>query len=412
MSRGKKILVMKFGGTSVADPEKVQRAAERAIAARRKGQSVVVVVSAPGDTTDDLIDLAHRITRNPDTRELDMLLATGEQMSISLFAIACCSKGAPAISLTGAQAGIKADAKHTKARITGIESKKIHEELAKGRIVVVAGFQGLNPLEDITTLGRGGSDLTAVALAAALKAEHCDIFTDVHGIYTADPRIEPNARLLKRISYDEMLELAGAGAQVMQARSIEVAKKFQVPIRVSSAFALRSPGTWIIEEVAQMEEALVTGVALDKNQIVVTLRDVPDRPGVAADIFGALGDANVNVDMIIQSSALGKVNSISFTLAKDDLRLAKRGLTSIRAHFGKFIVETSEPVAKVSIVGVGMRSHSGVAGKMFRSLADEKINIQMISTSEIKISCVVEKKDGERALRALHGAFGLSGSKN
>ncbi|MBI4425611.1 MAG: aspartate kinase [Elusimicrobia bacterium] len=401
------VIVMKFGGTSVADPEKIQRAADRAIARRRAGHRVVVVVSAPGDMTDELIELAKRVAPNPESRELDMLMATGEQVSIALFAIACRARGVPAVSLTGPQAGILADERHTKARIVEIRPSKVHQELARGNIVTVAGFQGLNPRRDIATLGRGGSDLTAVALAAALKAKHCEIYTDVHGVYTADPRLVPEARLIPAISYDEMLELAGAGAQVMQSRSIEVAKKFGVRIQVAHAFEDGSPGTWIIEEVSSMEEALVTGVALDRNQIKVTIRDVPDRPGMAAEVFGALGKANVNVDMIVQSSARGAINDISFTTPTDDLEAALKALKQVQRHWETGSIEHNANVAKISVVGVGMRSHSGVAGRMFRTLADNSVNIQMIATSEIKISCIVDQKEGERALRCLHKAFGL-----
>ena len=403
----KELIVMKFGGTSVADPEKIQRAADRAIAKRKAGHPVVVVVSAPGEMTDELIALARRVAPAPDSRELDVLMATGEQVGISLFAIACRARGVPAVSLTGPQAGILADEAHTKARIVEIKPRKVHEELARGNIVTVAGFQGLNPHRDITTLGRGGSDLTAVALAAALKAGHCEIYTDVHGVYTADPRVVPEARLIERISYDEMLELAGAGAQVMQARSIEVAKKFGVPIRVAHAFDVHSKGTWITGEVSSMEEAVVTGVALDRNQVKVTIRDVPDKPGMAAEIFVAMGKADVNVDMIIQSAAHGSVNDISFTVHKDDHANAVKALAQVQKRLKTGPIEHNVNVSKVSVVGVGMRSHSGVAGKMFKNLADNRVNIQMIATSEIKISCVVDRTDGERALRCLHKVFGL-----
>ena len=401
------LIVMKFGGTSVADPDKIQRAADRAIAQRRAGRRVVVVVSAPGEMTDELIALARRVAPDPDSRELDMLMATGEQVGISLFAIACRARGVPAVSLTGPQAGILADATHTKARIVEIRPRKVHEELARGNIVTVAGFQGLNPSRDIATLGRGGSDLTAVALAASLGAKHCEIYTDVHGVYTADPRMVPDARLIPRISYDEMLELAGAGAQVMQGRSIEVAKKFGVPIRVAHAFDARSTGTWITGEVSSMEEAVVTGVAFDRNQVKVTIRDVPDKPGMAADIFGAMGKANVNVDMIIQSAAHGAINDISFTVHKDDHDAAIKVLEQVQRRLKAGSIEHNVNVSKVSVVGVGMRSHAGVAGRMFRTLADNGVNIDMIATSEIKISCIIERKDGERAVRCLHKAFRL-----
>ncbi len=406
-----RLVVMKFGGSSVADPEKIQRAAERAIALRRTGARVVVVVSAPGDTTDDLIALARRVSPRPDSRELDMLLATGEQVSIALFAIACRARGALAVSLTGPQAGIRADDRHTKARIVSIEPKKVLDELARGHIVTVAGFQGLNSRADIATLGRGGSDLTAVALAAALKADRCEIFTDVHGVYTADPRVVPQARLIDRISYDEMLELAGAGAQVMQSRSIEVAKKFGVRIRVSHAFDVRSRGTWIIGEVPAMEDVIVTAIALDRNQTKVTIRDVPDRPGTAARVFGALGQAGINVDMIIQSAGRGRVNDISFTVAKEDQDSALRVLRQVQRLVRAGSLERNAGVAKVSVVGVGMKAHAGVAGKMFKTLAENGINIQMIATSEIKISCMIDQKESEKALRCLHQAFGLQRRK-
>jgi aspartate kinase len=408
MSRAGQIVVMKFGGTSVSDPDKIRRAAERVISMRRKGFRVVVVVSAPGDMTDDLIGLAERVAPEPRSRELDMLLSSGEQVGISLLAMACWAKGVPAVSLTGWQAGIQADESHTKARILAIRPKKILAELKRGMIVAVAGFQGITAREDIATLGRGGSDLTAVALAAALGAKQCEIYTDVGGIYTTDPRIEPEARLLRQISYDEMLELAGAGAQVMQARSIEVAKKFGVPVRVSSAFDAKGAGTWITKEVSSMEEAVVTGVALDRNQLILTLRDVPDRPGVAAEIFTALGKSSVNVDMIVQSAARSGLNDISFSISNEDLKATEKALGPLRRRKNIGSLDKGSPVSKVSIVGVGMRSHSGVAGKMFKSLGEHKINIQMIATSEIKISCAVDRKDGERAVRCLHAAFGLS----
>lgn len=403
----RRLVVMKFGGTSVADPEKIQRAADRAIQAVRRGVKVVVVVSAPGRMTDELLGLARQISPRPESRELDMLLSTGEQMAASLFAIAVLRRGHKAVSLTGPQAGILADASHTRARILQIRPKKVVGALSKGNIVAVAGFQGLNPQEDIATLGRGGSDLTAVALAAALKSERCEIYTDVRGVYTADPRVVPEARLIRRVSYDEMLELAGAGAQVMQSRSIEVAKKFRVPIRVASAFEASDRGTWIMEEVSSMEEVLVTGVALDLNQVKVTLRDVPDTPGMAAVIFSTLGEANVNVDMIIQSAARGRTNDISFTVSQEDLDTGLKVLRQVQKRIRSGTLEEDPGVAKVSVVGVGMRSHSGVAGRMFKALADNRINIQMISTSEIKISCIVDQKQGAAAVRCLHRTFGL-----
>ncbi|MBI4051246.1 MAG: aspartate kinase [Elusimicrobia bacterium] len=400
----KKILVMKFGGTSVETPDKIHQAAQRIKATFKKGYHVVAVVSAPGQMTDELISLAQEIVSNPDKRELDMLLATGEQVGIALLAMAIKARGIDAISLTGPQAGIVVDEFHTHARITHIRTSKLRQELHRGRVVIVAGFQGLNPREDVATLGRGGSDLTAVALSAVLKASHCDIFTDVRGIYTADPRLVPQARRIPRISYDEMLELASSGVQVMQPRSIEMAKKFNVPIRISHALDMQDTGSWI-GEVKPMEEAVVTGLALDKNQVKVTLRDVMDRPGTAAELFTAIGQAQVNVDMIVQSAARGTTNDISFTVSREDLAPTLKILSSVQKKMRAGSVEKDPRVAKISIVGVGMKSHAGVAGKMFKVLADHRINIQMISTSEIKVSCIIAASQGKSALQLLHKAF-------
>jgi aspartate kinase len=401
------LVVMKFGGTSVADPERIRRAAERAIRLRRAGGRVVVVVSAPGEMTDELIALAKQLCPSPDRRELDMLMATGEQVSISLFAIACRALGAPAVSLTGPQAGIRADAAHTKAHIVEIRPEKIREELAAGRIVTVAGFQGLNEKLDIATLGRGGSDLTAVALAAALRAKRCEIYTDVDGVYTADPRLVPEARLIPRLSYDEMLELAASGAQVMQSRSIEVAKKFRVPVRVASAFSPRGRGTWITREVPGMEEALVSGVALDPEIAILTLHGVPDKPGALADIFVRLGRAQVNVDLITQSSPQAAFKHVSLSLPVDELPAAEKALREMRRRVPGLAMNVDRDVAKLSVIGVGMRSHSGVAGRIFQTMARERIDLKLIATSEISVSCVVERRDATRALRALHRTFGL-----
>jgi aspartate kinase len=337
---------------------------------------------------------------------MDMLLATGEQVSIALLSMAINHQGMDAVSLTGPQAGIYADLAHTRARITGIRPVKVFQELKKGRIVIVAGFQGLNARKDITTLGRGGSDLTAVALAAALKADFCEIYTDVKGVYTTDPRVVPEARKIDEISYDEMLELAGAGAQVMQARSIEVGKKFSVPIRVRSSFT-DDAGTLITGEVPNMEEVVVSGVAFDRNQAKVSLIDVPDRPGVAARLFGALADEGINVDMIIQSTASDGMNDISFTISRTDVKKAQPVLQGVKESLKAREVAVDSGVAKVSIVGVGMRSHPGVAAKMFRSFADNGINIDLISTSEIKVACVVKEADGEKAVRIAHKTFDL-----
>src|SRR5882724_1473539 len=401
-----KLVVMKFGGSSVANAEKVKHVAGRVIQKKKDGFRVVVVVSAPGDMTDELIELADGVTKAPPPREMDMLLATGEQASIALLCMALHSKGQAAISLTGPQAGIFADVAHTQARITHILPKKVFSELAKRRIVVVAGFQGLNPNQDITTLGRGGSDLTAIALAAALKADLCEIYTDVEGVYTTDPRVVVDARKLEEISYDEMLELAGAGAQVMQGRSVEVAKKYDVIFEVRSTFSQAS-GTRVHREVSRMEDVVVSGIALDRKQAKISIVDIPDRPGVAAKVFGALGKAGINVDMIIQSEAIDKKNDISFTVSEGDLKKALKALRPVKVTLEAKDLVAHANVGKVAVVGVGMRSHSGVASKMFQALADAKINIQMISTSEIKISCVISRDHVDEAVKALHKAFEL-----
>jgi aspartate kinase len=401
-----KLVVMKFGGSSVANADKIKHVASRVLAREKGGYKVVVVVSAPGDMTDDLLDLAKGVSDSPDERELDMLLATGEQASIALLCMALKSKGQDAISLTGPQAGIFADANHTRARITHIQPKKVHAELAKGKVVAVAGFQGLNSNEDIATLGRGGSDLTAIALAAALKADLCEIYTDVEGIYTTDPRVVVDARKLSEISYDEMLELAGAGAQVMQGRSVEVAKKYNVPFEVRSTFSEVS-GTRVHQEVSRMEDVVVSGIAFDRNQAKVSIVEVPDRPGIAAAVFGALAKVSVNVDMIIQSTAQGGTNDISFTVPQGDLKKTLAALEPVKASLKAKDVVHEAGVGKVAIVGVGMRSHPGVAARMFKALSDKGINIQMISTSEIKISCIVAKDQVDQAVKVLHDEFEL-----
>ena len=397
---------MKFGGSSVANADKIKHVASRVIQKKKEGYRVVVVVSAPGDMTDDLIAMAEGITKAPAPREMDMLLATGEQASIALLCMALHSKGYGAISLTGPQAGIYADADHTRARITKILPKKVLKELGKRRIVVVAGFQGLNPSEDIATLGRGGSDLTAIAMAAALKADLCEIYTDVEGVYTTDPRVVSDARKLDEISYDEMLELAGAGAQVMQGRSVEVAKKFDVVFEVRSTFSQTS-GTRVHQEVRRMEDVVVSGIAFDRKQAKISIVDIPDRPGVAAKVFAALGKAGINVDMIIQSEAAGKRNDISFTISDSDLKKALSALRPVKKALEAKDLVATKNIGKIAVVGVGMRSHSGVASKMFQALADAKINIQMISTSEIKISCVISRDSVDDAVKILHKTFEL-----
>ncbi len=401
-----RLIVQKYGGSSVANIERIKNVAKRIASYRRRGYDLVVVVSALGDTTDELIDLAHQINPDPSPREMDMLMATGEQASSALLTMALHKLGVKAIALTGPQSGIYTDKDHTKAKIVKIIPKRIHEELKAGNVVIVAGFQGLSPEGDIATLGRGGSDLTAVALAHALKADLCEIFTDVDGIYTADPRIVKDARKLDVITYDEMLEMASLGAQVMQARSIEVGKKFSVPIVVRNSLNNR-PGTLITEEVDNMEGAVVRGVSLDKSEAKITISGVPDKPGIAAKIFKEISKAGISVDVIVQNvSSQGKTD-ISFTVAKSDLKKSMEILEKVRRQIKAEKVTADENVCRVSIVGVGMRNHPGVAATMFEVLAQNKINIEMISTSEISISCIIRAQDGEKAVKAIHSAFGL-----
>ncbi len=404
----RKITVMKFGGTSVADPEKISRAAERAIGERRKGFAVVVVVSAPGDMTDELIALAERVAPEPDERELDQLITTGEQVGISLFAMACRARGVPAISLTGPQAGIDAVGDASRAQIRRIRARVILKHLAAGRIVVVAGFQGLAPNGDTVTLGRGGSDLTAVALASALKTGRCEIFSDVKGVYTADPRIVHDARKLPRISFEEMLELAGSGAQVMQARSMEVAERFGVELHVRSAFH-PLPGTWIMsKEKLMLEKAFVSSLALDKSEVRLTVVGVPDQPGTAAAILSGLAAADIPVDMIIQSApSQAGVNDMSFMTPKAFAVKAKKALECVAKALRAERVDLNEAVAKISAVGTGFRHSPKIAATMFTALADQKINIHMISASDLRVSCIVDLAQGEAALKALHKAYGL-----
>ncbi|HAZ07971.1 MAG TPA: aspartate kinase [Elusimicrobia bacterium] len=402
------ITVMKFGGTSVADPEKIQRAAERAIAQRRRGDAVVVVVSAPGEMTDELIALAERVTPKPDDRELDQLVSTGEQVGIALFAMACRARGAPAVSLTGPQAGIDAVGAYGRAQIRRIRTRVIMKHLKAGRIVVLAGFQGLHPSGDTTTLGRGGSDLTAVAVASALKTGRCEIFSDVKGVYTADPRIVHDARKLPRISFEEMLELAGAGAQVMQARSMEVAERFGVEIHVRSAFRPAAGTLIVAREDLMLEKAFVSSLALDKSEVRLSVVGVPDQPGVAAQVLTALAADDIPVDMIIQSApSQAGVNDISFMTPKGHAVKAKKALESVAKKLGAERVDLHDQVAKVSAVGTGFRHSPKIAATMFSALAKHKINIHMISASDLRVSCVVDLQNGETALRALHKAYGL-----
>jgi len=400
------LVVQKFGGTSVRNTERIENVAKRVIETKKAGNRVVVVVSALGGATDDLVSLASQITDSPSEREMDMLLATGEQVSVALLAMAIHKRGHKAVSFTGPQVGILTSKSHTCARIEAINTDRIRKALRSGNIVIAAGFQGQTIDQEITTLGRGGSDLTAVALATALKASVCEIYTDVDGIYTADPRLIKDARKLDVISYDEMLEMAALGAQVMQARSIEVGKKYNIPIRVRSSLN-RSKGTLIQKEVKSMEDVMVRGVALNNKEAKVTLFDVPDKPGVASQIFKTLADQNVNVDMIIQNKTATRKTDLSFTVYKHDIKKAVATMKKTMTKIGGGKLVCDENISKISVVGVGMRSHSGVASKMFGALARNKVNIEMISTSEIKISCVVASKSGQKALKAIHREFKL-----
>ncbi|MEK7359952.1 MAG: aspartate kinase [Planctomycetota bacterium] len=400
------LIVQKFGGTSVANAERIKAAAKRIVDTYNAGNKVIVVVSARGQTTDELIDLAYEIMDNPSTREMDMLMSTGEQISIALVAMAIQAMGYPAVSFTGGQVGIVTDSSHTKARIKNINTQRMQKELDKGTIIIVAGFQGIDANENITTLGRGGSDTTAVALAAIMKADRCEIFTDVDGIYTADPRKVPHARKLDKVSYDEILELASLGAQVMHSRSIEFAKKYNVPLYVRSSFNTNE-GTLICKEVGEMENIVVSGVAISKDDAKITIRAIPDVPGQAAKIFHEIAGKDINVDMIIQNASIEGRADVTFTVPRIDLRLALETAEKIRKDLNAREVLHDSKIAKLSAVGIGMRSHCGVAEKMFSALAKEKINIQMISTSEIKISCVIDEAHADRALRTIHTAFGL-----
>ena len=401
-----KVIVQKYGGSSIADVEKLEKVAQRIISYAKKGNRVVVVISAMGDTTDELVKLAKEINPNPSEREMDMLMSTGEQISSSLLTMAIHEKGLGAISFTGSQVGIITDTYHTQARILKIETDRIKKELARGNIVIVAGFQGLSTSSEITTLGRGGSDLSAVALAVSLKADLCEIYTDVEGIYTADPRIVLEAKKLNNITFDEMLELAALGAQVMHTRAIEVAKKFNIPIHVRGSFTEKE-GTIIMKKTPNIEAPVVRGITLTSNEAKLTLCDVPDKPGIAAHLFNELARQNINVDMIVQNVSHKKITDISFTVPKSNLIKALKISNSISKSIGIGKVVSDETIAKVSIVGVGMKSHSGVAAKCFSVLANNKINVDMISTSEISISCVINKGVGKKALKALHKGFKL-----
>jgi aspartate kinase len=401
------LIVQKYGGTSVANLDRMQHVARRAIRARDDGHQVVMIVSAMAGETNRLLGLAHEISATPDAREMDALAATGEQVSAALVALTIQKLGAPARSLLGHQVRIYTDDAFTKARIYAIDDSKLRETVETGRIAVVAGFQGVDAQGNITTLGRGGSDTTAVAIAAAIRADVCEIYTDVDGVYTTDPGVCPSARKISKISYEEMLELASLGAKVLQIRSVEVAMKYGVPVHVRSSFS-EAPGTLVVGEEG-LESVVVTGVAYDKSEAKVQMINVPDRPGVVATIFGALAERNVSVDMIIQSPSRegGATTDVTFTIAKTDLARCKELLEESARKIGGAAIEYDTDIVKVSIVGLGMRSHAGVAARMFTLLAAESINIQAISTSEIKVSCIIAQKYTELAVRALHDGFGL-----
>ncbi|HWE97884.1 MAG TPA: aspartate kinase [Tepidisphaeraceae bacterium] len=401
------LIVQKFGGTSVADAERIHRAAKRAIAAKEKGNQVVVVVSAMGDATDDLIALAKQVCADPPKREMDQLLATGEQVTIALMAMALHSQGHQAISFTGGQIGLVTDNAFSKARIQSINKQRIFEQLSEGKIVIIAGFQGVTPDGHFTTLGRGGSNATLVAIGAVLSADVCENYTDVDGIYTADPRIVKNARKIDRISYDEMLELSGLGASVLQTRAVEFAKKYNVPLHVRNS-QNDNEGTWIVAETPNMEHILVSGAALKKDLTRVTIKSVPDRPGIAAKIFGDIAAANIVVDDIIQNVMDDNTAHISFTVEHGDLQDIKPVVDRLCNELGARTAPIYHgDLAKVSVVGVGMRGHTGVAQRMFKALADGRINIQNITTSEIKISCIIDREQGNKALQIVHDAFEL-----
>ncbi|MDT7042295.1 aspartate kinase [Candidatus Nitronereus thalassa] len=400
------LLVQKFGGTSVGSLDRIHRVAERVEETVRAGHQVLVVLSAMSGETDRLMRLAHEVTTRPDDRELDVLLSSGERVTIALLAMELRGRGVNARSFTGRQVGIVTNSSHTRARIEKIMASPVQQALAEGVVPVVAGFQGVNERSEVTTLGRGGSDLTAVALAASLKADRCVIFTDVDGVYTADPNIVPDARRIHKLSYEEMLELASLGAKVLQARSVEFAAKYGVPVEVKSSFQ-EGEGTLVTHEDADMERAVVSGVTGDRNQAKVTVIGVPDRPGIAADLFTAVAGASISVDMIIQNVSQGSLADISFTMPRSDIARALPLMEKAKDELGAQTIEVKDEIAKVSIVGVGMRSHSGVASRMFQTLSREGINIMMISTSEIKISCVLHEKDLNSAIRALHQEFGL-----
>ena len=400
------VIVQKFGGTSVGDLDRIRNVAERVVETRRAGHDVVVVVSAMAGETDRLVELAHAISPDPDPREYDVLVATGEQKTIALLAMAIQALGVSARSFTGGQVRVQTDGDHSRARIHKIDTGPIRETLAQGAVVVVAGFQGTDPEGDITTLGRGGSDTSAVAVAAALKADVCEIYTDVDGVYTSDPNVVPNARKIDRISYDEMLEMASLGAKVLQIRSVKFGKRYGIPIHVRSSFS-KKEGTWVVAESEIMERLVVSGVTYNRGEAKVTIFGVPDVPGVAAEIFGPMSEAGILVDVIVQNVSANEKTDMTFTVARRDLRKALPIAEAVGKQLGAAGVKSDDTIAKVSVVGLGMKDHAGVASKMFRVLRDEGINIQMINTSEIKISIVIAEKYTELACRSLHDAFEL-----
>jgi aspartate kinase len=403
---GLPLVVQKFGGTSVADPDRIRAVADHVARTRRQGADVVVVVSAMGKTTDELIRLANEVSHAPADREMDMLLTAGERITMSLLCMALIDLGMPAVSFTGSQAGIVTDTTHGKAKILEVRAHRLTQALDAGNVVVVAGFQGVSTAFDVTTLGRGGSDTTAVALAAALGASACEIYTDVAGVYTADPRLVPDARRLGQVSYEEMLDMAATGGRVLALRSVEFARNHGVAVHVRSSFTWE-PGTWVREE-SSMEAAIISGVTHDTSEAKVTISGVPDRPGIAARVFRALADEAVNVDMIVQNISSGGTTDISFTLPKDDLTRAARVIEGIVPEIGATAFDQDSDIARVSLIGAGMKTHPGVAATMFEVLAKEGVNIEMISTSSIRISCVVRSGDVERAVRALHDIFELA----
>jgi aspartate kinase len=402
-----RLVVQKYGGTSVGTPERICNVARRLIETQREGCQVVAVISAMAGVTDNLLKLAHQISPHPTARELDVLLSTGERAASALTAIAVNAFGGQAISLSGAQAGILTDYNHSKAHIANISPKQVHELLSDDYIVIVAGFQGQTPEGETTTLGRGGSDLTAIALAGALNADACQIFTDVDGVFTCDPRIVLDAKKLKEVSYDELLEMAGAGAKVMQSRAVEFAKKFGVEFEVRSSFK-KSTGTITREETPSMEDVVVRGISLDRRQAKLSIAGVRDEPGIAGRIFSNIAAAHIIVDMIVQNASIAGTTDISFTIHEDELENARKILMPVVGELGGHRLNTTSGVAKLSVVGIGMRSHSGVAARMFECLGRNRINIQLVSTSEIKIAVIVDEKDAERAAQLIHAEFGLA----